>query len=160
MVGRVPLRGRAAGTFAVVDKDLEESLCRRKWSLSWDGYPRTSIYLSRESIRMSRLIMQPPDDVLVDHINGDRLDNRRANLRYATIGQNNANSKPRGWHGFKGIVEDRTRTRKRWRAQIHVNRKTVEIGAFENIEDAARAYDKRALELHGGFAWLNFPDDK
>lgn len=93
---------------------------------------------------------------IVDHINGDGLDNRRGNLRLATVGQNRANSRKIkiGHSKYKGV----TVRKGFWNGVIRYGGKTHHLGTFATEEDAARAYDKRAFELHGEFAKLNFPD--
>lgn len=95
---------------------------------------------------------------LVDHINGNGLDNRRSNLREATKAQNGQNSglSTRNKSGFKGVrLIARTG---RWIAEIRPNRKTIYLGTFATPDDAARAYDAAAVEHYGEFARLNFPE--
>lgn len=92
---------------------------------------------------------------IVDHINGDGLDNRMANLREATMAQNNANRRlsSRNTSGFKGVC----RYGRQWRASIvHAGRKH-HLGTFRDPLPAAHAYDAAAVDLFGEFAWLNFP---
>lgn len=106
--------------------------------------------------RMHRRIMEPPPGMVVDHINGDGLDNRRSNLRLATYSQNRMNSLVRGGSSrFRGVWWERER--RKWCARITVNGKRVNTGSFVNEEDAARAYDSVAREAYGEFAILNFP---
>lgn len=95
----------------------------------------------------------------VDHINGDGLDNRRANLRPATKSQNTMNSPLRldSTSGFRGVSF--TPQTGRWRAVIKVNYKRLHIGYFDEPEDAARAFDAAARIHHGEFARLNFPQE-
>lgn len=98
--------------------------------------------------------------VVVDHVNGNGLDNRRCNLRVCTPQQNAFNSKPvRGSRSkFKGVKYN-TACKNKWTARIRINGKQVDIGRFETEEEAARAYDKVAKEVQGDFAWLNFPNE-
>lgn len=95
---------------------------------------------------------------LVDHINGDGLDNRRANLRAATPAQNAANQRlsSRSTSGFKGV----TRQGSRWRAYIAPGGRTLWLGTFDSPEAAARAYDEAAIEHFGEFARTNFPREE
>lgn len=106
-------------------------------------------------VSMHRLIMNPPDGVFVDHINGDGLDNRRENLRLVTRQQNMANSRKRhvGQSKYKGVSQ--ARNSPRWRACIVVNKKQIHIGTFDDELDAARAYDRKAVELYGEHAFTN-----
>lgn len=92
-----------------------------------------------------------------DHINGDGLDNRRSNLREVTHGQNNQNSRRRldNLATFKGVGWDKHRAA--WRARINVDGKRCHVGFFPTAEEAARAYDSAAREMHGEYAALNFP---
>ena len=97
----------------------------------------------------------------VDHKNGDGLDNRRENLRFATHEENARNSRKQRTSGnrYKGVVPPRpTRGIEYWQAQININRKQVRFGRFGTEEDAARAYDAKAKEVYGEFARLNFPE--
>lgn len=101
--------------------------------------------------------MNAPPGLEVDHINGDRLDNRRENLRLCTRRQNTRNAKARSACGYRGVSHDRGR----WRSRIHhvgVGA-LVSLGSFDTPEEAARAFDRAARRLHGAFARLNFDHD-
>lgn len=108
---------------------------------------------------MHRLILAAPAGMVVDHISGDGLDNRRANLRLATRGQNRMNSGPSPGNksGYKGVYWKAAH--KSWEVQIRHEGRLYCVGHFKQVEDAARAYDKRARELQGAFAYANFPQD-
>lgn len=97
---------------------------------------------------------------LVDHVNGNGLDNRRSNLRPATPSQNQANRSTRrdSSSGFKGVYW--YTDRQLWRARITANRKVRSLGYFRTAEAAARAYDEAALELFGAYARPNFPQER
>jgi hypothetical protein len=86
----------------------------------------------------------------VDHINGDRVDNRWCNLRGATNSQNAANTPPRSNNtlGLKGV----SRNGKGWRARIVQSGREIHLGTFASPEEASAAYAGAAAELHGGFA--------
>lgn len=91
----------------------------------------------------------------VDHRNGDSLDNRRTNLRIATRSEQMANCGPRGTSRYRGVS---TRGEK-WIATAYKHGSRMWGGTFDTEEDAARAYDVMAFELHGEFARLNFPHE-
>lgn len=96
------------------------------------------------------------DGCEIDHRDANRLNNTRQNLRAVTVSQNQANQIPRpGTSKYKGVSWDASRGL--WRADIRHNYKRIPLGRFESEEDAARAYDQKALELFGEHARLNFP---
>lgn len=107
-----------------------------------------------KNIYMHRLILGSPDGV-VDHIDRNGLNNRRINFRVVSAHANWVNSTPhaRGASRFKGV--SKVKKTGRWRATIQAHRNKEHIGTFGTEEDAARAYDKRALELFGPTAFLN-----
>ena len=91
---------------------------------------------------------------LVDHINRNTLDNRRENLRACTRNESNQNRKGGGKASpYKGVHRSSVN---RWGAVIRANGRNTWLGTFVNEEDAARAYDRAALEAYGEFAYLNF----
>ena len=107
---------------------------------------------------LHRAIMRAPKGKLVDHKNGDGLDNRRANLRLATRSQNmmnRAKTKSKTSSRYIGVSFDKDC--KRWRAAIRVHYKQRWLGSFKNEIDAAKAYDIAAIKYHKEFASLNFP---
>jgi hypothetical protein len=106
---------------------------------------------------MHRALLAAPDEFHVDHINGDRLDNRRSNLRLATNQQNcwNQGLSKRNTSGYKGVS---------WHsrdlifgAHIRINGRQKTLGEFADAISAARAYDAAARRHYGEFARLNFP---
>lgn len=157
----IPLtRGQIA---LVSEADLTLILAR-----SWFAKPRsyrkgdnTRFYAAsagpdRRQIIMHRLILRAPDGLVVDHINGDGLDNRRTNLRLCTQRENLLNRKVRSRSGFRGV----TRTPAGWVARISDDGRKLQLGTFHCPIEAARAYDEAALAHHGAFAMLNFRDQK
>jgi hypothetical protein len=160
---RIPL---TQGKFAIVDPADYPRLAKYKWRLC-----RTkgkNVLYAERSIRLpsgkySRILMHQhlihaPDGYIIDHINGNGLDNRRDNLRLATVAQNAWNSKKRNPRsGYKGVCFDKDK--KLWRAAIVCNRKRFHLGYFKNKIAAAHAYDRAAKKYHGDFASLNFDSD-
>jgi hypothetical protein len=109
------------------------------------------IYLHRE-------IMNAPANLLVDHINSDTLDNRRANLRLATHSQNSCNRPKKSNTSSRFIGVSFLKQRKRWRAAIRHHGKRIWLGYFDSEIEAGKAYDEAARKYHGEFARLNFPE--
>lgn len=146
------------GQVTFIDRADLSIVIGHKWYAGY--YPSINGWYAKTNrkgtVLMHRLLMGDPD-CLVDHINGDTLNNRRSNLRLATKSQSNINrGKQKGTSSkYKGV---RWHQRK-WMAEIKVDGKTRYLGTFEIEEDAGRAYDKIAKELHGEFANLNFPNE-
>ena len=94
----------------------------------------------------------------VDHINKRSDDNRWKNLREATRSQNKANGRKykNNFSGFKGVCWNARQ--KKYQGQISCNGRQMYLGYFSSPEEAARAYDKKAVELFGEYACLNFPE--
>jgi len=116
-------------------------------------YP--AIMVDRKIKYLHRLVIDAPDGKNVDHIDGDRLNCTRANLRLASYSENARNGRLRknNSSGRKGVYWHRRD--KKWRAQIVLNGKNIHLGYFVSIEEAAAAYDAAALEFHGDFALTN-----
>jgi hypothetical protein len=112
----------------------------------------------RDTTRLlHRDILGVPPGVHVDHVNGDGLDNRRANLRLCTHEDNMRNRRPRPGQ-FKG-VRPSPRGGQGWTARIQIGGKGLHLGTFETAEAAARAYDAAARRFFGEFARPNFPGE-
>lgn len=146
------------GFVAIVDEADAEAVLAHKWSAFQHG---RTVYAQRSVKRGGKWTSQRLHQFLTgfprtDHRNGNGLDNRRANLREATQGQNVYNQiRTRGSSGFKGVTwwkRDGC-----WKAQISSNGRNRHLGYFRTAEAAAHAYDEAARELHGEFATLNFP---
>ena len=108
---------------------------------------------SDRKVYLHRLVVDAPTGVVVDHINQNRLDNRKSNLRFCSIKENVRNQKVHVGRRFKGV----SHSRHHWRAYITVDYKAKHLGVFATQEEAARAYDRAAMQMHGAFACLNFP---
>lgn len=128
-------------------------------------YNKEKGYKSRK--RLHRLIMNASPEMDVDHIDHNGLNNQKSNLRICSTMENRRNSKIRKDNrtGFKGVSLFKGRIWKDsktpvFRARIMVQRKEIGLGYFESAEEAARAYDSKAVELFGEFAHLNFPIQK
>jgi hypothetical protein len=106
----------------------------------------------RRTVMMHAQILDLSPGFMADHINHDELDNRRGNLRAATIRQNNCNQRVRADNnsGRKGVTWHKAANK--WAAQISIEGKRRHLGVFDNLEDAAEAYKVAALAEYGEFA--------
>lgn len=145
-----------SGKFTFIDDDNYTELSKYTWFINNYGYVVRSGY--KEGIKgviwMHRQIMKPPIFKQIDHINGNKLDNRKENLRIVEFWQNRMN---RGKYknntsGYKGV----SKNKKLFRATIGVNNKKIHIGYNKDPYECAKMYDKAALHYFGEFARLNF----
>lgn len=102
---------------------------------------------------LHRRIAQPPPGFVVDHKNGNGLDNRRENLRIATTYQNSSNKERWGAVGVRGVIQ----VGRRYRARITTLTGRKSLGYYGTKEEAGAAYDTAAREIFGEFAWVNGP---
>lgn len=137
-----------------VDPDVLSKAVRRSWHLH-QGYPATTLGSGKKSYKLylHRFVMRASTGTLVDHKNGDPLDNRRENLRLASKGENTINTGPLSTNGtgFKGV----SKRGNRFRAFVHKDGKTIFLGSFVKAKDAACAYNRGAKKHFGKFAKLN-----
>lgn len=141
--------------YVLVDDTDYIILSQSKWHIGARGYVMR-YEKGNKTLSMHRIIMNFPE-LCVDHINGDKLDNRRENLRLVTNHQNllNRGKNKNNSSGYKGVNFQNGK----WHAKITFNKIQKHIGYFDNKIDAAKAYDSIAKILHGIFARLNFPED-
>lgn len=149
------------GLVAIIDDADLQLVEGRRWCATVDRkaksprmYAVTNIVKAdgqRSMLRMHRLITGALSGQLVDHRNHDGLDNRRGNLRVATLSQNGGNA--RSASGYKGVGWHKQRGK--WRAYIEVNRQARHLGLFDDPWEAAQAYNAAAREAWGEFAHLN-----
>lgn len=157
---KLTLRGNTGNKFTIVDDEDFKSLSKYKWYVShslkyayrnkWQEGKNKLVLLHKEIL--NNTVSQ------VDHINRDKLDNRKSNLRICTASENSMNKKrdlkykSSRFHGVH-LRSDK----KKWAASIRVKGRLLHIGSFSNEEEAAKAYDEKALLYFGEFCILNFP---
>lgn len=149
----------------LVDR-VDETLFRSNtWHITSKGYVATN--LKRNGLdwsaggftgKLHRMILRAPKGKVVDHVNHNKLDNRRSNIRICTGKENSRNCKKRTptKSGLKGVYDNR---HGKWASAIRVNDKLLHLGTFTIKEDAARTYDAAARKYFGEFASANFPQE-
>lgn len=147
MIGTFP----DGGEFFIDIEDLEK-VKNHTWYRT-KGYALTK--MDGQSILLHRFLMNPPANVNIDHINAIRTDNRRSNLRYATIKQNNRNVglQKNNTTGAKGV--NYIKRLNKFRAEICVDGRNRYLGCYSTVLEASEAYDLAAIHHFGEFAWLN-----
>lgn len=155
---KIPL---TQGQFALVDDADFKWLSQWKWFAhkcrnNW--YARGYLYSrngKKTSIHLHRLLMRPPLKMVVDHINGNGLDNRKLNLRICSQAQNiwNTGKRKTNTSGFKGVSYDKQRLK--WRSRISRNKKEVWLGYFNSKKEAALVYNRFVKNNRDKFAFLN-----
>ena len=156
---KIPL---TQGKVALVSPEDAAYVLTLKWSVRRVGgrlyaqaYVRGTGRAGRNLVLLHRFIARTPPGLETDHANGNGLDNRRGNLRDATVGQNRANSRRKlGESGYRGVK----RHGRGWSVELtNGNGGRIYLGTFDTPEVAARAFDDAARRVHGAFARLNFP---
>ncbi len=163
---RIPL---TQGKVALVDDEDYDYLMQWKWcaqkcynvyyAVRHYGHPtlkNSKGWAKQITVRMHQLILHIPQGFEIDHINHDGLDNRRCNLRVCTASENRHNQRPRkdGLSKYKGVYMSRGK----WTASISCANHRRCVGRFVSEIEAATAYDEKARELFGEFAYTNFKE--
>lgn len=142
--------------FDLEDYDL---VSQYRWYVHTNGYVRTSIYNldTKEvtQIQLHRLVINANQDVIVDHISGNRNDNRKRNLRNADYSTNMMNStlSKNNTSGTKGVNYDKYSNR--WRVRIQVNNKRISLGSFNDLDEAIEVRKQAEEKYFGEFAYKN-----
>lgn len=145
------------GKYAIVDdEDFEYLNSLGKWSTA--NMYNLSYAIKKHDGRntlMHRLIIGAKKGEIVDHINGDGLDNRKCNLRICLHKENlrNRSAQKNSKSGVKGVCKPKGRNK--WRVQIKINGKIKNIGNFYELNDAIKCYNSAATKHYGEFAKLN-----
>lgn len=139
--------------YALVDDEDFEKLNAIKWFFN-DGYAKA--YYNGKHILMHRFLLNISQrNIFIDHIDMNRSNNQKKNLRICTCSQNFQNKTVTSANrtGVKGVRWNKYDNR--FTAQIGINRKNIYIGNFKTLKEAKIAYNKKAIELFGNFAYLN-----
>jgi len=160
---KIPL---TQGKYAIVDPEDYKELAKYEWYAKrcerrfyaerW-GKAKQGSGVKGTGVKMHQVIMGTVKGKVIDHINHNGLDNRKANLRFATAQQNSWNKrKQEGSYSSKYKGVHRVKSEKKWRARITCNGRVIYIGRFDDERAAAMAYDAKAKEMFGDYASLNF----
>lgn len=135
----------------LIDDDIFNEVDRLKpYYDKSNGY--IFILINGKKLYMHRYLLLAKKGEIVDHINRDKLDNRCSNLRITTHSRNNYNRNVVN-NEMRGIYYDKYGSR--WRACISTNNKTLKLGSFKTIEEAKKAYNKKAIDIYGSLAVLH-----
>ena len=169
---RIYIESKHGRFVATVDEDDFEKVKKHRWYIAKTSERQiyvVSKFYNKETKKMEttylhRLLTSAPRGLEVDHIDGDTFNNKKDNLRLCTQAENQQNRGPskNNKSGFKGVFmcESHRNLSRPWQAKIYVRGEKHHLGFFSTSEEAAKAYDKKALELHGEFVKLNFPNNK
>lgn len=158
MVIEIPI---TKNKFTLIDDEDYELVNKYKWIASYcegiDNYYVTC-RINNKTIYLHRLVMGFPIDFVIDHKDKNTLNNQKSNLRLCTRSQNQCNRSKHSNNksGYKGVWYDKPRNK--WQAEIQYENKKKHLGRFNTPEEAAIYRDAVAIQLHGEFAVLNFPN--
>lgn len=154
-----------SGEEVIVDEEDRERVSAFKWRFAGGGYAQRHVWIDgrKTSQYLHRFLLNPPKDRQVDHVNGNKLDNRKTNLRLCNAKQNQRNSvksKAASSSRFKGVGRRSLGRGGGWIVKITTKKyRGAYVGVFQDEVEAARAYDRSALYHYGEFARINFPAD-
>jgi len=161
VVGDIAMIELTQNRTAIFDAEFLSVIEKMKWGAMKGKY--TSYATARnmfddgtvKTILMHRLLVNPSEDMVIDHINGDGLDNRLSNLRVVTVSQNNLNSRVRNdsQSGIKGAYYDKRKGT--YYSRITVEGKNIYLGTFKTVEEAAQAYAEASAKYHGEYGRIH-----
>ena len=140
------------GMTTLIDEEDFDKASELKWLCNNYGYAAST---TKPKVLLHRLIMNPPKDKQIDHINHNRIDNRKSNLRICTNMENHRNTLKHKTNtsGYKGVSWNKYSGK--WEARIRVNKRKLSLGYFTDLIEAAEAYDVAATLYFGEFKLLN-----
>lgn len=153
-IAKIPLGIGAKDGYAIVDSDMAW-ISMYQWHKLVIGYA----HCTKQGYMHHIIMGKQGKGAYIDHINRDKLDNRRENLRIVSATQSASNTAPVVGSSsvYKGVwLRKKYGT---WIAEISPNGKKIHLGSYKTPEQAARAYDKAAIEYFGEYAYLNFPNE-
>ena len=137
-----------SGSVITADAEDYERISKHSWCIDAKGYPVANV--DGRVTTLHRFIVNPPENMVVDHMNGNKLDNRKSNLRICTPRQNALNQ--RGNKGRELPVGIRKTKAGNYVARISFDRKEIHIGTFHSVEEAVTAREKAETEYFGIYA--------
>jgi hypothetical protein len=140
------------GAVAIVDDDVFEWASKFRWYYCKQYAMRTvKTKKGKHTVLLHREIMKTPEGMDTDHINGNKIDCRRENLRVCTHQENSRNQKIRknNTSGFKGVYFNKKA--KKYQSYIHINYKAIYLGLFSTALEASKAYELAAINHFGEF---------
>lgn len=154
------------GFTTLIDAEDYDRISKYSWYARQDGnvwYVQcnyTNQLGKRTTFRLHREILNAPQGISVDHIDGNGLNNVKENLRLCTHAENHGNRRVQvnNTTGYKGVTFNKKYNK--WKSRIHYRGKRYELGEFRSAEEAALAYNSKAIELFGNFARLNIIGEK
>lgn len=154
----VYLHLKNSNKLAIVDE--EDFYKIESFNFGLNAYGYVMAYKGHILKALHKLLLKYDTDMfLCDHISGNKLDNRKCNLRICSAGESSRNrSKGKGKRPFKSKYKGVSKTNTlnwKWLARITFNKKTIELGQFDSEKEAAIVYNKAAIKYHKEFAKLN-----
>ena len=143
------------GKRAIVDDEDYDMLSGMKWHVRGEYAVHSEYHYPKNpgTTSMHKLIMPTPEGKVIDHINGNGLDNRRSNLRIVAQAQNCMNKKPYSSSGYKGVTFDARYNS--WQARIGINGKRITLGSCKTAIEAAKLYARAAKEIQGDYMHIS-----
>jgi len=150
------------GYEAIIDDDDYDKVSQFSWGVlitKWTQYGRKNFWINKkcQTVYLHNFIVPPPEGFTNDHIDRNGLNCQKSNLRFATKSQQMMNRKVPNSSGYRGVYW--YKAYQKWHVMISTNYEVRSLGYYDDLIEAAKAYDKQAKREHGEFAVLNFPNE-